>query len=201
MIWTSDEWQDEYECIVLVPQYTDDNSSDASYTMELVNSISSAYSIDTDRLYLVGQSSGTIRSLKLMIDYPDVFAGAMLVAGQADSDYEGLLANLADQNIWFIASEGDARAYPGIQAIVDAVEAEGTEVTIAQWSADLSDEEQEALAAEMAEAGTSINWTVFDAATVMEDDVEVSDATEHMNTWRVAYNLDTIREWLFEQTK
>jgi predicted peptidase len=35
----------------------------------------------------------------------------------------------------------------------------------------------------------------------MEDDVNVSDATEHMNTWRVAYNLDAVREWLFSQSK
>lgn len=48
--------------------------------------------------------------------------------------------------------------------------------------------------------GTSINWTVYDVETVMEDDVEATAVTEHMNTWRVAYNLDTIREWLFSNT-
>jgi len=47
--------------------------------------------------------------------------------------------------------------------ITEAVEAEGTEVTIAQWVATLTDEEQEQLAAEQASAGTTINWTVFDA--------------------------------------
>ncbi|MCD7766665.1 MAG: hypothetical protein LUH53_09180, partial [Lachnospiraceae bacterium] len=85
--------------------------------------------------------------------------------------------------------------------ITEAVEAEGTEVTIAQWAATLTDEEQEQLAAEQASAGTTINWTIFDANTVMRDDVSSTDATEHMNTWRVAYDLDTVREWLFEQTR
>lgn len=201
VIWTEESWQESHPCIVLVPQYTEADTSDDAYTMELVNEITASYRVDQERVYLVGQSSGTIRSIKLMIDYPDIFAGGMLIAGQTDEDYTDRIAQLADQNIWMICSAGDARAYPGMQAITDAVEEAGTEVTTAQWSADLSDEEQEQLAGEQASEGTTINWTVYDAGTVMEDDGESSDATEHMNTWRVAYQLDTVREWLFDQVK
>lgn len=201
VIWTTDEMQAQEEVIVLAPQYEESNSSDPAYTMELVQSIQEQYNVDANRLYLVGQSSGTIRSIKLMIDNPDTFAGAMLVAGQADEAYVESLSELADQNIWMISSAGDERAYPGMQAITDAVTAAGTTVTTSQWSADLSDEEQESLAEEQEAAGTSINWTVFDAETVMNDDVEASAATEHMNTWRVAYNLDTVLKWLLDQTK
>jgi len=200
VIWTTEEWQSEHETIVLVPQYESSNTEDPAYTMELVTEIVSQYSVDTSREYLVGQSSGTIRSIKLLIDYPNEFAGALLVAGQTDSAYTDSIAQLSTQNIWMICSEGDARAYPGMTEITEAVEAEGTEVTIAQWAATLTDDEQEQLAAEQASAGTTINWTVFDANTVMRDDVTSTDATEHMNTWRVAYDLDTVREWLFEQT-
>jgi len=201
VIWTTEEWQSKHETIVLVPQYETSNTEDPAYTMELVTEIVSQYSVDTSREYLVGQSSGTIRSIKLLIDYPDEFAGALLVAGQTDSAYTDSIAQLSTQNIWMICSEGDARAYPGMTEITEAVEAAGTEVTIAQWAATLTDEEQEQLAAEQASAGTTINWTVFDANTVMRNDVTSTDATEHMNTWRVAYDLDTVREWLFEQTK
>lgn len=201
VIWTTEDWQSEYETIVLVPQYEDSNTEDPAYTMELVTEIVSRHSVDTSREYLVGQSSGTIRSIKLLIDYPDEFAGALLVAGQTDSAYTDSISELSTQNIWMICSEGDARAYPGMTEITEAVEAKGTEVTIAQWSAALTDEEQEQLAAEQVSAGTTINWTIFDTGTVMRDDVTSTDATEHMNTWRVAYNLDTVREWLFEQTK
>ena len=199
VIWTTEENQAENPCIVLIPQYEDDNTTDPAYTMELLQSVIDAYSADESRLYLVGQSSGTIRSIKLMIDYPDTFAGAMLVAGQPDSDYEDQLRVLADQNIWMICSAGDERAYPGMTSITEAVEEAGTTVTQAGWSADLTDEEQEALAAEQADAGTSINFTVYDEGTVMEDDVPVSTVTEHMNTWRVAYDLDTVRNWLLAQ--
>ncbi|MCD7735557.1 MAG: hypothetical protein LUI07_01080 [Lachnospiraceae bacterium] len=201
VIWTTEEWQNEHKTIVLVPQYETSNTEDPAYTMELVTEIVSQYSVDTSREYLVGQSSGTIRSIKLLIDYPDEFAGALLVAGQTDSAYTDSISQLSTQNIWMICSEGDARAYPGMTEITEAVEAEGTEVTIAQWAATLTDDEQEQMAAEQASAGTTINWTIFDANTVMREDVTSTDATEHMNTWRVAYDLDTVREWLFEQTK
>ncbi|MCC8137659.1 MAG: hypothetical protein LIO76_06265 [Clostridiales bacterium] len=201
VIWTTEEWQSEHETIVLVPQYESSNTEDPAYTMELVTEIVSLYNVDTSREYLVGQSSGTIRSIKLLIDYPDEFAGALLVAGQTDSAYTDSISQLSTQNIWMICSEGDARAYPGMTEITEAVEAEGTEVAIAQWAATLTDDEQEQMAAEQVSAGATINWTIFDANTVMRDDVTSTDATEHMNTWRVAYDLDTVREWLFEQTR
>lgn len=200
VIWSEESWQAGHPCIILMPQYESGNSEDPAYTVELLRHIEDAYSVDESRVYLVGQSSGTIRSIKLFIDYPDMFAGGMLVAGQADESYADKLAELADKNIWMICSAGDARAYPGMQAIVDAVKGEGVDVTVSQWSAKLSDEEQEKFAKVQGGVGTSINWTVYDAATVMEDDVSMSDATEHMNTWRVTYDLDTVREWLFSQS-
>lgn len=200
VIWTTDESQAQNPCIVLAPQYESSNTTDASYTMELLQSVLDEYNVDSNRIYLVGQSSGTIRSIKLMIDYPNTFAGAMLVAGQADSAYVDLESELADENIWMICSAGDKRAYPGMTSIMEAVEGAGTSVTTSGWSADLSDEEQKTLTDEMEKAGTSIYFTVYDAGTVMEDDVPVNAVTEHMNTWRVAYNLSGVRNWLFKQT-
>ena len=201
VIWSAEEWQAEHPCIVLCPQYESSNGDDLAYTIGLVEYIVDNYNVDESRIYTVGQSSGTIRSIKLMIDYPDLFAAGMLVAGQGQDGYEERLDELSGQTIWLICSAGDERACPGMTAIVEAVEAEGTVVTISQWSADLPDEEQEQLAAEQADAGTIINWTIYDAGTVMEDDVSASAPTEHMNTWRVAYDLDTVREWLFEQSR
>ncbi len=90
--------------------------------------------MDRTREYLVGQSSGTIRSIKLMIDYPEEFAAGLLVAGQTDSAYTGRMADFASQHIWMICSEGDTRAYPGMTEITEAVEAEGTPVTtVREW--------------------------------------------------------------------
>jgi|GEM_PF-2729085 len=200
-IWTTDERQEKYKSIVLVPQYTDANTQNDEYTMELIQNITGSYSVDESRLYLSGQSSGTIRSIKLLIDYPDTFAASMLTAGQADSAYVDSLSKLANQKIWMICSAGDVRAYPGMQAITDAVEGAGTAVNISQWSAKLSDDEQEELAAKQEESASTIYWTVYDKGTVMRDDVTSNDATEHMNTWRNSYTLDAVMDWVYSQTK
>ncbi len=197
--WSTDEWQSKYETIVLIPQYTKSNGQDPENTIELINYICDEYSVDTDRLYLSGDSSGTIRSIKMLIDHPDMFAASYLVAGQADSAYEDKLDQLADQKIWMLCSEGDARAYPGMTAIKEAVESKGTEVSTSQFSAKIPYSEQDEYCAEQAAEGKSINWSVYDAETVMEDDVSISDGTEHMNTWRHAYYLDVPREWVFSQ--
>lgn len=63
----TEEWQSEHETIVLVPQYEDSNTEDPAYTMELVTEIVNRYSIDTSKEYLVEQSSGTIRSIRMFI--------------------------------------------------------------------------------------------------------------------------------------
>ncbi len=197
--WATDEWQSKYETIVLVPQYANSNGQDPENTIELINYICDEYSVDTNRLYLSGDSSGTIRSIKLLIDHPDMFAASYLIAGQADSDYEDLLDQLSGQKIWMVCSEGDARAYPGMTAIKEAVESKGTEVATTQFSAKISYAEQDEYCADLAAEGKSINWSIYDAETVMEDDVSISDGTEHMNTWRHAYYLDIPREWVFSQ--
>ena len=168
--------------------------------LHLLNYIVEKYSADADRLYVTGQSAGTIRAIGLMIDNPDLFAGAYLVAGQADDAYTDKLAELADQNIWMICSGGDVRSLPGMTAIEDAVEAAGTDVTDSGWSAELSEEEQNELVKEAEAAGTTINFTVLDSGSMIPDGVTDADVTEHMNTWRVAYSISEIRNWLFQQT-
>lgn len=201
VIFASEESQQEHPCIVLAPQYVSANSSNPEYTIELLQAIMEAYPVDQNRVYLSGQSSGTIRAIKMMIDHPDLFAAAMLVAGQADAAYEDRLAELSGQSIWMLCSAGDQRAYPGMTAIQEAVSAAGTQVIQGEWSARLPIEEQNRLSSEMISDDCSFYWTVFDAGTVMREDTPVSAVTEHMNTWRVAFDVESIRGWVFDQTK
>ena len=201
VVWASQESQEENPCIVLVPQYTgEDADADTANTVSLLNYIVEKYNADANRLYVTGQSAGTIRAIGLMIDHPDLFAGAYLVAGQADDAYADKLAELADQNIWMICSGGDVRSYPGMTTIEDAVESAGTDVTDSSWSAELSEDEQNEKAKEAEASGTSVNFTVLDSGSMIPDGVTDADVTEHMNTWRVAYSISEIRNWLFQQT-
>ncbi|WP_062464244.1 alpha/beta hydrolase-fold protein [Demequina soli] len=196
--WATDEAQAENESFVLAPQYTGEETDDVTTTVELIKQLVEDYSIDPSRIYLTGQSAGTIRAISMMIEYPDMFAGAMLVAGQADDAYTDRLAELADQNIWMIAATGDERALPGMTAIEEAVEAAGTDVTDGAWSAADSVEDQNAAAAEMAAAQTSIHFTTL--SDVVPEGITDNEVTEHLNTWRVAYEITGIQNWLFEQT-
>ena len=59
-----------------------------------------------------------------------MFAGAMLVAGQWDPTK---VAPLAKNNLWIVVSQGDAKAYPGMNAITNTLEKEGAKVSRAIW--------------------------------------------------------------------
>ena len=102
VIWSEDSWQENNPCIILMPQYESNNSEDPAYTVELLQYIEASYAVDTKRIYLVGQSSGTIRSIKLFIDYPDLFAAGMLVAGQVDETYADRLTELANKQEYMV---------------------------------------------------------------------------------------------------
>ncbi len=198
IIWAQPENQEENTCFVLAPQF-EDTAYDVEMTFALIDELLDEYSIDPNRLYVTGQSAGTIRAITMMIEQPDRFAAAMLVAGQAENGYENRISELSGQTIWMIASTGDVRALPGMTAIMEAVAEKGTETTEGAWSAKLPIAEQNAKAEVMTEAGTSFYFTVLDD--VLPDGAEDSDATWHMNTWRVAYEIDAIRAWVFEQSK
>ncbi|MCD8022866.1 MAG: hypothetical protein LUF30_07825, partial [Lachnospiraceae bacterium] len=91
VIWAEEENQTENPCIVLAPQYKNDTDS-VENTMGLLAQIVETYSVDESRIYLAGQSAGTIRAITLMIENPDTFAAALLVTGLADDDYEERLS-------------------------------------------------------------------------------------------------------------
>jgi hypothetical protein len=72
-------------------------------------------SIDQNRLYTTGQSAGCMASIAFNIKYPDLFAASLLVAGQWNFQ---AMAGMIHNNIWIIVSEGDQRAFPGMNAAI-----------------------------------------------------------------------------------
>ncbi|MDB6182488.1 hypothetical protein [Paracoccus fistulariae] len=65
-------------------------------------------------------------SIALNIAHPDLFAGTFCVAGQWDAS---LVAPVAGANFWALVSEDDAKAFPGMTAIMAELEANGASVT------------------------------------------------------------------------
>ena len=188
----SPEAQARQEAFVLAPQYNTTIVGDGStateeldMTVNLVRKLTEEYNIDTDRMYNTGQSMGGMTSIAIDIKYPDLFAASWLVACQWDTS---VVAPMADKPLWIIVSEGDAKAYPGQDAITAELVKLGATLTKGTWDAQSDLSLQEEHIAEMLTQDTSIYYTVFEGGT-------------HQYTWQYAYYLEGVRDWLFSQHK
>jgi predicted peptidase len=190
--WATPEWQATHPCFVLAPQFAtvqvDDDFNvqpELDVCLSLVDSLLNQYSIDRDRVYTTGQSMGCMSSYVLMLRRPDLFASAILVAGQWD---ENVLAPLAKKNLWLLSCKGDVKSSEGVAAAIGVWKANGAEVVEQEWPLQDSAEGRAQSVKAMHDAGGNIHYTHFTGGS-------------HMNTWRVAYDIDGVKEWLFEQHK
>lgn len=202
LCWASDADQAKRPCFVLAPQYdstvVNDNSEATSLldtTVDLVNELTGTYRIDTDRLYTTGQSMGGMMSIAIDIKYPDLFAASYLVACQWDATKVSPMAN---DKLWITVSEGDTKAYPGQNEILAALKQDGATWTQAELDGSWSDDKLSDACADVAAKGTAINYTTFTTGTLPGT---AEGAMEHMATWTKAYNIESIREWIFAQSK
>ncbi|MCD9027485.1 hypothetical protein LDO26_04555 [Luteimonas sp. BDR2-5] len=201
--WASPADQASRPCFVLAPQFTeiiaddDSRTSDAlDTTIDLIRALADEYGIDRDRLYTTGQSGGCMLSIAMDIKYPDFFAASFLVAGQWDP---ALVKPLARQKLWILVSQDDAKAFPGQNAIVDVLAQEGAKISRATWDGTWSAAQfREAFDAIDAE-GSPINYVTFAPGTVIPPGQSAAGASGHRNTWRIAYSIAPIREWIFRQ--
>lgn len=202
--WASPRDQAKRESFVLAPAYPtvviDDNYKPTTLfdsTVNLVNELSKQYSIDTSRLYATGQSMGAMMTLGMNIRHPDLFAASFVVAGQWPA---AEAAPLARQKLWIVVSQGDDKAYPGENAITDLIGKEGTRVSRATWDGKSTGEEFATDVHKLEAQGSPINYASFVKGSVLPAGSN-PDASEHMPTWRVAYTIDGIRDWIFQQHK
>ncbi|MES2666213.1 MAG: hypothetical protein V4712_08945 [Pseudomonadota bacterium] len=203
----SAEDQARNPAFVLAPQFPVPLANDASQTSvyvdlvpRLIDQIARTYAVDRDRLYTTGQSGGCMTSLALGISNPDLFAATFCVAGQWDA---AQVAPLADDALWVLVSEDDTKAFPGMTAIMDTLQANGAAVTRGRLDAKApAGEQARAVAAIRAQADkdSRVFFTTFTPGSVLD-----AGATEggagHVNTWVYAYAIPAIRDWLFDQRR
>jgi predicted peptidase len=197
--------QAKHESFVLAPQFSvpvvNDNSeatAELDMVVNLIGKLSGDYNIDQTRLYTTGQSGGGMLSIAMNIKYPDLFAASYLVACQWDAT---LVAPLSTDKLWIVVSEGDAKAFPGQNAITAELEKLGAKISRATWEGTYSPEQfTQAVAALEAEEST-IKYVVLKKGTVVPVGQEDSAGANHVNTWRIAYSIDGIRDWLFKQSR
>ncbi|WP_329331296.1 alpha/beta hydrolase-fold protein [Streptomyces sp. NBC_00663] len=199
--WASDADQARHESFVLAPEYgsvvVDDTYEPSTLfdaTANLVEAVTKKYSIDPKRRYTTGQSMGAMMSLGLNIKYPDLFAAAYIVAGQWPSD---VAAPLADKKLWIVVSQDDDKSYSGENAITKVIAAEGTKVGTAVWDGQSTAAQFAADVRTLEKQKAPVNYASFQTGTTVESG---SSTSAHMGTWRIAYTIPGIRDWIMRQS-
>jgi len=205
VIWATPAEQEKRECFVLAPQYASATVNDSSETTEdlditvnVIEFIESQYNIDKNRLYTTGQSMGCMSSIALNIKYPDLFAASLLVAGQWDPT---MVAPLAKDKLWIVVSEGDVKAFPGMNAITATLEEAGAKISRATWNGQASAAEFAADVSKMIAEDTDIKYSVLKKGTVVPSGLKDDGGNNHRHTWQIAYTIEGVRAWLFAQGK
>ena len=199
-IFASKAEQRKHECIVLAPQYTadlveklgmmttDDNvwTPGLQLVSELIFDATKRFSVDPERIYGTGQSQGGMANIAISDRYPDFFAAQLLVACQWNVEE---MAALKDKKLWIVVCEGDTKAFPGMNAAVAKWKSLGANVAVGETflNSKAPRAELESQLQTLEAQGADINYTVFAGG-------------NHMYTWSFAYDLETLRDWLFKQS-
>lgn len=103
---------------------------------------------------------------------------------------------LARQKPWVTVAEVDAKAFPGQNAIMEVIAAEGAARSRAVWDGRLTD-----FPSPVAAQGRSVNHTVPQKGMVVPADPEDTPAAKHINTWRIACGIPGPQAWIVAQRK
>lgn len=208
IVWAEPSWQKEHPCYVLAPQIprrvhlTNDNfrtSEEIEILKDMIDDVTARYAVDKDRIYATGQSMGCMAFCELNIRYPGYFAASLLVAGQWSP--ERMAEKCLREKLWILVSEHDAKAFPGMNAVTDAMEKAGAKIGRYMWDAKASPETLDACVAQALMDDVSIRYTVFEKSSVVPAWKDDNPATNHVCTWPVAYGIRGLMEWLFSNKK
>ena len=204
-VWATPEEQAKHPCFVLVPQFPfmgvmrDDFTYDPIFLKikPLLDHVLEQYSVDTNRIYTTGQSQGCMASCELNVQYPDLFAASLLVAGQWNP--ETMKKVCAKHNYWIVISELDSKAHPGMDAVTDALREAGAKVAKYTWDAKASKEEMRANTDAAMKDDVNIRYTYLAGDSVLPPEDNGPNRLHHVHsaTWPVAYDIEGIRDWMF----
>lgn len=207
IIWANDSKNSKEECIVLVPTYSDviiddmqgnEKSEYLNATKNLIDNVSTSYSVDANRIYGTGQSMGGMTILYLASQYPDLFAAEMFVSCQWDINE---LSNLDSQKFFYIVSEGDQKASTGQKEVKQMLDNKSVKYEVLD-GIDAQSGDNDNKINEMIGKNSNINFISFKQGTLTGNSTDNKmGAGEHMASFDYAYNLEPVRDWLFKQHK
>lgn len=202
LVWATAESQAKNPSYVLVPQFSGvvvndayEKTDEVDIAIRLLKSLVADNNIDGNRLYTTGQSMGGMISMYYNVKYPDLFAASLFVDCHWDTaTFDSLVKH---KFIYFIAGN-EGKAYKCLEPLENAARKEGVQYTFAEWSAKLPEARQSELAETMLEKGAPVNIFEFEPKTVLPAD---GNGSEHMYSFDYAYRINSVRDWIFKQTK
>lgn len=206
IIWATEESQAKNPCFIMVPSFvgpgwvvndTWDTSPEVDRALRLLQSVVKQYSVDSNRIYTTGQSMGGMISFYFNSTNPDLFAASLFVGSQWDVN---VLEPLTNDAFFYIVSAGDERASGGMKSLGEMFNKKGVTYGDLEFSARLPHSEQEEAIQELLKGHHKINFVRFTKGTVTPEGATGGGA-EHMYSFDYAYQLATVRDWLFEQTR
>lgn len=210
VIWATEEEQKKHESFVLVPVFPetliDDSNGEyktseyINITKRLIDSIENEYRIDTNRVYATGQSGGCMTTMYLQANNQDLFSATLLVDGQWAIDE---IQGIKDGKFIYITALGDEKATTGQNEVKNYLTenninfGELTDIDAKATADELND-----VTSQMFEKGYDKNFITWKANSTYVNGVSNgSKAGEHMTSFYYGYNVERVRDWLFEQTK
>lgn len=156
-VWATQEVQDKQEMFVLAPQARnggDDTgfgmtrvdgqidlkkvytlSDDAKTSKEILDSVITKYPIDQSRIYGTGVSQGAFGIWNLDLEYPDLFAAIVPIAGSGDKNNPNI-EEIVEQPIWaFHAAEDPVIPVSEEQAMVETLQSLGSDIEYTEYPA------------------------------------------------------------------
>ncbi len=207
IIWANDTKNNKDDCIVVVPTYSEviiddmqgyQKSEYLNATKNLIDNVSSAYSVDKNRIYGTGQSMGGMSILYLASKYPDLFAAELFVSCQWDINE---LNNLDSQKFFYIVSEGDQKASTGQKEVKQMLDNKKVRYG-ALDSIDAKSDDNSNKINSLINENNNINFISFKEGTVSTNSTNSGmGGGEHMASFDYAYDLEPVRLWLFKQHK
>ena len=139
-------------------------------------------------------------SLYLTANNPDLFAATLLVDGQWNINE---IQGIKDRKFIYFAAEGDKKAYEGQTNVKNYLKENNVDYAeVYDVDAKDSAENLNKIADELFSKGLDKNFITWKLnSTYANGESNGSMVGEHMTSFYYGYNIERVRDWLFEQSK
>lgn len=203
-VWASPDWQKVNPAFVLAPQFERPmleggiDSAEVELSGLLIEDLIQRYAIDPYRLYASGQSEGSRLILLMNMKYPQLFKASYLVAMTQTMPTTSLIAR---HKMVSLVSKDDRHSVNAQYAFTEELSLNGAQVQRAQLSNIWAEKEviEQETASLLARRGNIYSLIAQVQTSSNGEPHSGSKPSAHNGVWKVAYDIDSIKEWLFAQ--